>query len=311
MAMRLHSSILVLVGVSIVVSARGQGESNQGLLVDYYPAVCHPALYPAPGCSLTVFQRHQLRTPVELPLRLELFSYANRGNAIYELSVLKRPVCFYKVDLNPVRVESLGCKADVSSAFDLAVSRSEDFMLVSGNIKGETAYSCGIFEFRLPALEIIRQVLDAGECGSYRFENAWTSLSLSRDGGQAVAVRQDRLELIDVIRGTRQTLAHGVVKAAWSPDGRWIAALNVRGETQLIRTNDYKVGRTLAGSEVQWSPDSRYLIRVRPCSVPVASNGVGTIEALDITTGKSVEIGSSKCAIDNHSTGWVSAGALK
>ena len=310
MAMRLHSSILVLVGVSIVVSARGQEESNQGLLVDYYPAVCHPALYPAPGCSLTVFQRHQLRTPVELPLRLELFSYANRGNAIYELSVLKRPVCFYRVDLSPVRVESLGCREDVSSAFDLAISGNEHFMLVSGNIKREPAYGCGIFEFRLPALEI-RQVLDAGDCRSYGFENAWTSLSLSPDGRQAVAVRQDRLELIDVVRGTRQTLAHGVVKAAWSPDGRWIAALNAHGETQLMRTNDYKVGRTLAGSEVQWSPDSRYLIRVRPCSVPVASNGVGTIEALDVTTGKSVEIGSSKCAIDNHSTGWVSADVLK
>ena len=256
-----------------------------------------------------MFQRDSLRTSVELPIRLELFSYARRGSAIYDLSIMDRAPCFYRANLNPVRVESLGCKGDISSAFDLTVSHGEDFMLVSGSVKGETE-RCGVFELRLPALTV-RQVLDAGDCGSYRFETAWSSLSVSPDGGRAVAVRHDRLELVDLDRGATRPLVEGILKAAWSPDGQWIAALSTRGKTYLIGTDNYSVKRTLAESEVQWSPDSRYLLRVRPCLFPIASNGVGTIEALGIATGERVKIASSKCGVGYLSTGWVSADVLK
>jgi len=94
MGMIFRSSILVLGAISIAALAHGQDESKQGLMTDYYPAVCHPALYPAAACSLTVFRRHERRKSVELPVRLELFSYAPQGNAIYDLSVLNRPKWF-------------------------------------------------------------------------------------------------------------------------------------------------------------------------------------------------------------------------
>jgi hypothetical protein len=91
---------------------------------------------------------------------------------------------------------------------------------------------------------------------------------------------------------------------------QWIAALDVHGKTQLIDSVDFKRKRTLIESVVQWSPDSRYLLRIKPCSPPVAVNGVGTVQALDIATGKSLTIESSRCTVDNGSTGWLSRSVL-
>jgi hypothetical protein len=312
MIARKHRVLVFLILLAVCGAgdrAIGQGPSRHGLLVDYYPVVCHPALYPNPSCALEVFKEGKLRQSVELPLRMEIFDYTHAGNFLYDVSVLEHPGCFYKVDLNPVGVESLGCR-DGLTAFSLDVANRGDSLLVSGVLKGGAVGHCGIFELRVPGLAS-RQVVDAGDCSSYRFEDAWTSLSLSPDGRQAVAVRRNRLDLIDVGRGTTRILGEGFEKASWSPDGGWIAALGVKAKTELIDTADFKVRRTLAESEVQWSPDSRYLLRVRPCFFPIASNGVGTIEALEIATGKSVLIESSRCAVDNHSTGWVSGEVLK
>lgn len=302
--------------IILALAATGLGFQGRafrrGLLLDYYPAACHPAPFASAGCSLSIFRQDKLQTTVELPVRLDFLSYVRRGNALYGLWVLKRPPCFYRLDLDlsPVAVRPLACREDLLTAFDLTVSDREDFLLVSGIMQEGGLRRCGVFEFRLPGLET-RQVLDAGTCESPRFESAWTSLSVSPDGSQAVAVRHNRLELVDVTRQSARPVAEGIAKAGWSPDGDWIAALDLRGRTELLDTRDFKVRRTMAGSEVQWSPDSRYLLRVRPCFFPIASNGVGTIEALEVATGKSVQIQSSKCAVDNHSTGWVSANVLR
>src|SRR5579872_5802520 len=146
-------------------------------------------------------------------------------------------------------------------------------------------------------------ILAPDDCESYKFETSWTSLSLSPDTEQAVAVRRDRLELVRVADGTSRVIAQGILNAAWSPDGRWIAALDVHGRTELYDTSDFKRKRTLAESEVQWSPDSRYLLRIKSCLFPIAVNGVGTVQALDVATGKSVTIESSRCKVEAGSTG--------
>jgi len=181
---------------------------------------------------------------------------------------------------------------------------------LSGQIRFDNAVRCGIFEVRL-ADGATKQVLDAGNCGVYNFEHSWTSLSFSPDSYRGIAVRGERLELFQASEGaTRSVIANGIEKATWSPDGRRIAALDVHGRTQLIDASDLKIERTLVGSEVEWSPDSRYLLRIKPCSSPIAVNGVGTVQALDIATGRSLTISSSRCTVDNGSTGWLSRGAF-
>jgi dipeptidyl aminopeptidase/acylaminoacyl peptidase len=231
---------------------------------------------------------------------------------------METPACLYKIAFNPVSAATVTCLPGLTAAFDLAVSTNEDLALVSGQFREGGGTRCGVFEIRLPGGEP-RQVLAAPDCGSYRFENSWISLSLSPDASRAIAVRQDRrvgdiketLELVHLAAGTSSPVADGIVKAAWSPDGRWIAALNVHQKTELIDTSDFKIKRVLADSEVQWSPDSQYLLRIKTCFFPIASNGVGTVEALDVATGKSMTIGSSKCAVVSNSTGWVRGGVVQ
>jgi len=138
----------------------------------------------------------------------------------------------------------------------------------------------------------------------------WRRLRLSPSGRQAVAIRHDQLELIDIDTRTTRLIGDGFLKASWSPDGRWIAALNRHGKTVLMDTSDFKTRRTLAESEVEWSPDSRYLLRVKGCFFPIASNGVGTVQALDVNTGQTVTIESSKCKVDSTGVGWVSRSVM-
>jgi len=90
-----------------------------------------------------------------------------------------------------------------------------------------------------------------------------------------------------------------------------IAAVKEHGGTNLIDTSDFKRKRAIAGYDVQWSPDSRYLLRVKECPFPIAVNGVGTLEVVDISTGRGVAVSGSKCAVDFFGTiGWLSRSAV-
>jgi hypothetical protein len=303
--MRRCPIIFVLAAAVTCVEVKAQPARPHGLLNDYYPAYCHPIVYPAPSCSLVIFREGKLQTSVELPIQPDFFGYARGGTVLYALPLMKKPVCLYRIELNPVGATSLTCPPGLVGAVGLTVSATGDLLLVSGQFNEGGSTRCGVFEIRVPDGPT-RQVLNAQDCGSYR-KSPWISLSLSPDAAEAVAVRQDRLEMFRLANGTSEAVAEGIVKAAWSPDGRWIAALDVHGRTELIDPSNFKKQRTLAGSEVQWSPDSRYLLRVKACFFPIASNGVGTVQALDVATGKSITIESSRCEVETNSTGWVNS----
>jgi hypothetical protein len=66
-------------------------------------------------------------------------------------------------------------------------------------------------------------------------------------------------------------------------------------------TKDLSRQRILGHSELDWSPDSRYLLGVKICG-PYS----GTLEAIDIEGGHRTTIKSSKCQINQAATGWVS-----
>lgn len=70
----------------------------------------------------------------------------------------------------------------------------------------------------------VRRVFAGPEIGS-----EWRHLSLSPDGKRAVGTRAGRVELIDVAKGTVEYLGGEFFIAAWSPDGKWLAALE-KGE---------------------------------------------------------------------------------
>lgn len=296
--------VFVLIAAATGADVDAGRSQPTGLLIDYYPAYCRPASYPSPAFKLVTFRQGNRQSAVESPLRLEFFTYANDGTALYALSTSDKPICMYKIEFSPVRIARVGCPSGLAGVFSFATSASGDRLLVSGLVREGTGTRCGVFQIHLPD-GTLRQILGNEKCDEHSYENSWTGLSISPDTDQAVAVRRDRLELIDLKGGTSRIVTDATAKAAWSPDGRWIAAVTTHRQTDLISTSDFMKKRTLAESEGQWSPDSKYLLRIKNCLFPIATNGVGTVQALNIDTGKSVTVQSSHCAVDFNSTGWV------
>ncbi len=308
-------AMLVLAPV-VCLKIEAQAIPAQGLLSGYFPSFCRAAVFPVSSCELVVFLDGGRRTSIKLPLRLEFFTFAGGGRDAYALAagiiqrINKEPACVRRVDFNPVRLTTVACPAGLVGAFAFTVSSDETRVLISGQIRNANVAGCGVFDIRL-ADGATRQILNAGSCQSYNFEHSWTSLSLSPDSSQGVAVRGNRLLLFHLNSAATRVIAEGIEQAEWSPDGRWIAALDTHGRTELIDVGDFKTKRTLMRSSVQWSPDSRYLLRVKVCRPQIAVNPVMTIEALDISTGQALTIESSRCTVDNGATGWISKGSAQ
>ncbi len=183
--------------------------------------------------------------------------------------------------------------------------------MISGQYHLSLDGGCGIFEINLSDGKV-RKVLDNPAClapGSQGYFAAWLNISLSPDGQKAVAIRKHRLELLDLTRATVRALGDDFVEAAWSPDGKWIAALRNRGDewtTVLMGTSSFIVRRIIGNSDVKWSPDSRYLLAGKEDDD--CEDSLGTLEAVDIENGKRTTIDSSKCKINEVTTAWVSNG---
>jgi hypothetical protein len=303
--------VIALIAAAAGLEVEAQDARPHGLLSEYFPAFCRSAVYPASSCKLVIFREGSRQSAIDIPIRPDFFTFARGGTALYALSILKKPACLYEVELSPVRTTRFTCPVGLISAYDFATSANGDQLFISGPFKAGETTRCGVFEVSMsegPTRQVLTEVCGSGSRG---FENSWSSLSLSPDGGRAVAVRHDRLELVDVAAGISRAVADGISSAAWSPDGRWIAARKLHGGTDLLDSTNFKKKRSLADSTVQWSPDSRYLLRIEDCFFPIAVNGVGTVQALDVATGKKVTIESSRCVVDGGGTGWVSGGVAQ
>jgi len=211
----------------------------------------------------------------------------------------------YRIDFNPIRVSAVPVSVVPKPIFSLAFSARGNRLVFSGGYVERGNQYCGVFEISLPS-GTLRSVLESPDC---EYLSAWWGLSLSPDGMQAVAVHNRNshsLQLIDIARGQTKSLGTGFLRASWSPDGQWIAALEDGGRERTILFDAQTLARVkiLGTSEVQWSPDSRYLLAV---SGSGCSNGSGTVQTLDIHSGVKATIESSKCQVYQTTTGWVSS----
>jgi WD40 repeat protein len=114
------------------------------------------------------------------------------------------------------------------------------------------------------------------------------------------------MELIDLANGVITTFPPDLELGAWSPDGKWLAAIDwKKGRTVLMDAVTLKPQRVLRLSDADWSPDSRYLLGVK---TSIFCGGyAGTFEATNVDTGNSTTIGSSHCEVIQGGTGWVSS----
>ena len=257
--------------------------------------------------SLVVFPFVGEAYSIALPFAIGYFAHTPDGEVLYAnadyADMFKglrgapdRPGVF-RFELNSMRPSLVPGSAEIE-VFGLAVSRRQDKLLVSGQVRSDRRLTCGLFEVSLPG-GATRNVMEIKDCD---YRSAWREPSLSPDGEYAVAVRGGSLELFDLKSRKVRSLGNNFVRGSWSPDGDWIAAIRTTGETIVMDTGTFVTRRTLADTNGDWSPDSRYLLGTTSAG---CGNEFVTLQAVDVTTGARRTITSSVCKINSATTAWV------
>jgi WD40 repeat protein len=321
--MNVCRGIVLASAVTVLRLVLAQQNSGSAGSRDYAPAVIAAGAYGMDEQNITVFPLDREVFSLHLPFPLGRFAFSADGKVLYaeatgespkeragrRLTSLPTSPRLERIEFNPTRRTPVAGSVGLGVIHSLAVSRLQDKLVFSLGHPRSGEVGCGIFELSLQDGKV-RRVIENLDCppGLHNYLSAWLKISLSPDGRNVVAVRKHRLELIDLTQATVKVLGDGFAKAAWSPDGKWIAALEYRAQewrTVLIDTSNFVIRRTLANSDVEWSPDSRYLLSHQedsPCE-----NNLGTLEAIDVENGRRITVDSSRCKVNEATTTWVSS----
>jgi hypothetical protein len=212
-----------------------------------------------------------------------------------------------RVDLGPVRLTTVADLVGLEWVAGLAVAPDQDKILFTGaGWKGKL--DCDLFEIDLSGGDF-KILLPNFGCAVG---------GVSPDGRKMLVPRGVGLAIIDLVTGAAVPLGSGLWKGAWSPDGKWIAALQLdpaseQPRPRLSRTiridaHDFSQRRDMGGEsdvEVCWSPDSRYLLYGE--SQPFCSGTGVSLLTMDIESGKRAFVKESKCKVKGRQRiGWVS-----
>jgi hypothetical protein len=291
----------------LVIMARAQ-EGRAVVSADYpYIPAFVSTVSAAPGHTEVV--AFPLRgAPSKVPVRTASspFAYSPAGDAIYGQcspdSDAGARVALCRIELKSGLRSTLPGSIGLYAG-DIAVSTHEDCILVSGVLRGESD-TRGVFKLSLPSGKM-RIVLVEKE-GSPN--SAWTHLSLAPDCERALGSHDGLVEVIDLAQNRTKPLDGGLFLAAWSPDGKWVAAVEngEKGRTILMDAGTLQRKRTLGPSEIGWSPDSRYLLGFKPCD-----SYHGTLEVIDVGSGYRIAVESSRCQLNQATVGWVRRDAIE
>jgi hypothetical protein len=249
--------------------------------------------------NLAIFPTRGKAADLVLPTGFVGFDYGSIGDSIYAFQNSRdhsRKPGLYRIRLSPIQIEFL--PGSLGLGGDVTVSESNDRAIVSGGYAAKQ--ECGLFEMRISE-GTVRKIIASSSC---EYLALWSKPSISIDTKRVVAFRKPRLELIDVVQGTIKSLGEDYVTASWSPDGKWLAAVEVGGKrrTVLMDSTTLAPMRFLETTTGQWSPDSRFLLALDSTS---CSAYFSTMRMVDISTGKSTDVDSSKCKVNLMTTGWV------
>jgi hypothetical protein len=292
--------------IALVGLAASHRQHIAASFVDEYPfraAFISMVGAPIGRPELVVFPLHG--EPLRIPIQPSISpsAYSIDGRALYgqcrppENDPQKLALC--RIDLKTGRAVPVPGSSGLYG--ELAVSRQADRILVAG-LHRQDRDEWGLFELS-PADNKIRTIFRVPDNNR---KSAWGHLSISPDGARAVAFHDGRLQLVDINAATAEPLPHNLLMATWSPDGKWLAALE-NGElsrTILMDAKDLTRRRILVPSELDWSPDSHYLLGMR--HDPRCGPYFGTLEVIDVETNERTAIASSDCQVNRATTGWVS-----
>lgn len=279
-----------------------------------------PAVLTTQGLRVFPFDGKVFTIPVPFVARVDA---SFDGRFLYGHSQSAPPVS--RIELNPTRTALVRVGDRFDSILSLAVSRSEEMLVIAGHLRGTPLEGCSLYEIQL-ANGRVQPLMHSASCVG--------DLSLSPSGEQAAGRVNGRLALIDLAHGATTFLGESMWKGAWSPDGKWIAALVLGkaepSKTVLIDATDLSRRRDLGGTadtEAVWSPDSRYILHSQPRTgsllwtyfqVLLYQLGVKLntceqryavlfLEVIDVQTGKRSTIRDSDCNFEpGGSLVWVS-----
>jgi hypothetical protein len=308
-------TITVVVGGAVaVLRTAGAQERTVG---GYIPAVHYSSGTGLNDDRVVVFPSGGRPVRLRLPFALGAAVFAPDGSGLYGISAIAPgEPGFYRLQLGPMR-------ADLLFAWPLrmiglpAVSRDQSRMVV---LASPLDSACGIFAVSLPdgAIRKLSEVPPGpagATCGPFEWS---TGLSLSPDGHRAIGVRElsqsdHRLELVDLDRATITTVASGFDSAFWSPDGRWVAAVEYGPAwalTTLLEAKGFTADRSFTTSTwVAWSPDSRLLLTFQNSAVCALDyTGIkAELATVDVESGKVTRVSPECLDIPASRLGWVRA----
>ena len=259
---------------------------------------------------IAVFPPAGKKFEISLPLTPRWFAYGPSGRSAYATALIANGAKSFtdqpgilKIELDPVRVSTIRGLDAFYSTGPFAVSQSEDRVVFGGAKGNYPAGDCGVYEIHLPAGDI-RAAIETSDC---RAGSPWRVLSLSPESTEVLISVNRRLALLDLSKGSISQIEGELSGGSFSPDGKWIAALQL-GKIVLIDRTNIASRRDLGGvddAEVVWSPDSRFLLHAVyrpacPTQNPLA------LETLDVRTGSRTLVKDSICnSGSSREIGWI------
>jgi hypothetical protein len=273
---------------------RGQDPSYPYRPVNYFPT-------PPTQNELRIFQFDEKIFTLPISFKLGRVEIAANGKSFYSA---QRGLV--RIQLDTLQVSSVPGTTEFGYN-GFAVTPTENMIVISGQRQAGGQRSCGVFVLTLPDAQI-RQVVNSG-C-NYTDAGVWTDLSVSADGQRLAGLHNRRIELLDLSRGTAESLGNDFWLASFSPDGKWLAAMNDIKHPKLILFDAHGLThqRSLGASDggLYWSPDSRYLLLLKDELRCGFFSEFYSMETLDVQAFRRRIVKSSRCQISGGISGWVS-----
>ncbi len=306
--------VIIIVGSALVMT----GQQPPG---DSEPCRFNAAFYPSGltfrgPSALLVFPCVGRAVSVRLPLSLSALAYSPDGTFLVASGLSLPPKTEYagllKIEFNPVRLTPISGSTEVG-AVSLSIPASQDRVFIAGSRRQRAGSVRGIFEIGLSNGDVRTVVLDE------RFVPmafaGWTDLSLAPDGLHAFARHSNRLELLNLRSGAAEPFEEFWI-ATWSPDGKYVAALQNRTHPSilLLDAQDFARRKNLGptdGARIVWSSDSRYLLAQKLDHCGAYSEDYGTLEMIDVQTGTRRAIDTSVCRVYAPTFGWVATEVIQ
>lgn len=209
-----------------------------------------------------------------------------------------------RIDLRPARQSIVHGTSGFTAIWHFTIS--QDRIFVSGILSGA---ECGTYEIA-PDDESPRRLL-AGvfpECGGGGGDVSPNGKRLMGHVGADLALIDLETNTPHIIRGLKELTREDVTwkgQAAWSPDGKWIAACH-DGSVFLVdlkTSHPRKIGG--ASGLIGWSPDSAYLLVSKSQLSCLGFLYFESLAVIDLRTGKESVIKSSHCKVGGSWVGWI------